>query len=199
MSVPNPRGSPIEMVALSSSNRHAGVGGHFRRDATNHSRPWVKTAVAALLAAGAIGVAVLVLTGMKDRAIYSKPVDDLMSHRARFVGRPLRAEGDLVHGSLLKRETPCEYHFALQRNGVSLSVRYSGCVVPDTFRDVAGLDLTVTIEGELQDDGVFEASSVLAKCPSKYEMQQRKERGEALPHAPLATRASASDAVVHVP
>jgi len=59
-------------------------------------------------------------------------------------------------------------------------------VVPDTFRDVAGVDVGVTVEGELTADNRFEATSVLAKCPSKYEMQERKQRGEEMPHGPLA-------------
>ena len=61
--------------------------------------------------------------------------------------------------------------------------------MPDTFRDVPDIDVGVTVEGELQADDSFEATSVLAKCPSKYEMQQRKEHGEQMPHGPLAARA----------
>src|ERR1700737_4095141 len=59
-----------------------------------------------LVMAGA-AVAYLVLGGMKDNAIYSKPVDQLVQEKGRFVGRQVRAEGNLVHGSLMKREQPC--------------------------------------------------------------------------------------------
>ena len=55
--------------------------------------------------------------------------------------------------------------------------------MPDTFRDVPGMDVAVTAEGKLTDDGRFEASQIMAKCPSKYEMQQRAEAGEQAPHA----------------
>jgi cytochrome c-type biogenesis protein CcmE len=44
------------------------------------------------------------------------------------------------------------------------------------------MDVGVTVEGELQADNSFEATSVLAKCPSKYEMKDRKASGEAVPH-----------------
>jgi len=91
-----------------------------------------------------------------------------------------------VHGSLVKREQPCEYRFSIAKNGVELPVRFAQCVVPDTFRDVPDLDVGVTVEGELRSDDTFEATSVLAKCPSKYEMQERKQRGEQMPHGPLA-------------
>jgi cytochrome c-type biogenesis protein CcmE len=125
----------------------------------------------------------LVLTGMKDNAIYSKPIDQLVAQKAKFAGRPVRAEGTLVHGTLTKRETPCEYRFSIEKNGVAVPVKYAQCIVPDTFRDVAGMDVGVTVEGEILADNSFEATSVLAKCPSKYEMKDRAARGEQMPHA----------------
>jgi cytochrome c-type biogenesis protein CcmE len=143
--------------------------------------------VASGLAMVAAAIAGLVLTGMQDNAIYSKPVDQLLAQKAKFAGRPVRAEGNLIHGSLVKRDQPCEYRFSIAKNGAELPVRFAQCVVPDTFRDVPDLDVGVTVEGELQSDDTFEATSVLAKCPSKYEMQQRKGHGEQMPHGPLAS------------
>ncbi len=147
---------------------------------------WVGPAIASGLAMVAAAIAGLVLTGMQDNAIYSKPVDQLLASKAKFLGRPVRAEGNLVHGSLVKREQPCEYRFSIAKNGVELPVRFAQCVVPDTFRDVPDLDVGVTVEGEIQKDDSFEATSVLAKCPSKYEMKERKDRGEQMPHGSLA-------------
>src|SRR6185312_9564439 len=137
------------------------------------------------LVAVAAGLVAMVLGGMKDNAIYSKPVDQLMKERDRFAGRSVRAEGNLVHGSLVKRDSPCEYRFTITKNGVDVPVRYAQCVVPDTFRDVPGMDVGVTVEGQLQADNTFVASNVLAKCPSKYEMKERQQRGETMPHAAM--------------
>jgi cytochrome c-type biogenesis protein CcmE len=147
---------------------------------------WAGLAIAVGLAMGAAAIAALVLTGMQDKAIYSKGADELLAQKSKFMGRPVRAEGLLVHGSLIKRDQPCEYRFTIEKNGAELPVRYAQCVVPDTFRDVPDLDVGVTVEGELKADNSFEASSVLAKCPSKYEMQERKKNGEQMPHGPLA-------------
>jgi cytochrome c-type biogenesis protein CcmE len=147
---------------------------------------WVGPAIAVALAMGAAAIASLVLLGMQDKAIYSKGADELLAQKSKFLGRPVRAEGLLVHGTLVKREKPCEYRFTITKNGAELPVRFAQCVVPDTFRDVPDLDVGVTVEGELHTDDTFEASSVLAKCPSKYEMQQRKRNGEQMPHGPLA-------------
>ncbi len=149
-------------------------------------RRWVGLVIAVGLAMGAAGIAALVLTGMQDKAMYSKPVDELLAQKAKFVGRPVRAEGMLVHGSLVHRDQPCEYRFVIAKNGVELPVRYAQCVVPDTFKDVADIDVGVTAEGELLADNSFEASNILAKCPSKYEMDKRKKAGEHMPHGPLA-------------
>jgi cytochrome c-type biogenesis protein CcmE len=160
---------------------------HARGDYRADGRRWPGIAIAVGLAMGAATIAALVLTGMQDKAIYSRPVDALLAERAKFIGRPVRAEGNLVHGSLVKRDLPCEYRFSIEKNGVELPVRFAQCVVPDTFRDVPDLDVGVTVEGELQADASFEATSVLAKCPSKYEMQKRKQNGEQMPHSPLAS------------
>lgn len=173
-------GRPLTSAA-SPRPRHAAVA-HKEPQRTR----WTRAAVAVGLAMGAAALSTLVLTGMQDKAIYSKPVDELLAQKAKFVGRPVRAEGLLVHGSLTKRDQPCEYRFVISKNGAELPVRFAQCVVPDTFRDVPTMDVGVTVEGELLADATFEASSVLAKCPSKYEMQQRKENGEQMPHGPLA-------------
>ncbi|HEY8042471.1 MAG TPA: cytochrome c maturation protein CcmE [Polyangiaceae bacterium] len=154
-------------------------------DAPERAR-WVGPVIAVALAMGAGAIATLVLTGMQDKAIYSKGADELLAQKGKFLGRPVRAEGNLVHGSLVRRDKPCEYRFVIQKNGAELPVRFAQCVVPDTFRDVPDLDVGVTVEGELRPDDTFEASSVLAKCPSKYEMQQKKQNGEQMPHGPLA-------------
>lgn len=45
-----------------------------------------------------------------------------------------------------------------------LAVDYTG-IIPDTFVD----DADVVVEGKRRPDGVFEATTLLAKCPSKYE------------------------------
>jgi len=155
-------------------------------DATPERRRWTGAVIASALAMGAAAIATLVLTGMQDNAIYSKPVDELLAQRTKFTGRPVRAEGSLIHGSLVKRDQPCEYRFSIAKNGAELPVRFAQCVVPDTFRDVPDIDVGVTVEGELKTDGSFEATSVLAKCPSKYEMRDRKKNGEQMPHGPLA-------------
>ena len=138
--------------------------------------------LAGLLVAGG-ALLVLVLTSFKGSAIYSKKVDELLAERDRLASRNVRVEGSLVKGSLRRRDDPCEYRFNIAKNGADLEVRFPQCVVPDTFRDVPGMDVDVTAEGKLSAGGYFEATQIMAKCPSKYEMKQRASKGEAAPHA----------------
>jgi cytochrome c-type biogenesis protein CcmE len=133
----------------------------------------------------AMGVAILaiVFTGIDNAAVYSKGVDQLLQEKDRFTNRNVRVVGTLVRGSLMRRNEPCEYRFQIHKAQSSLNVRYPQCVIPDTFRDVPNVDVEVTAEGKLQQDGIFVARHIMAKCPSKYDMKQRKQSGEAAPHA----------------
>lgn len=137
--------------------------------------------VAALLVMGT-AVLALVLTSFKQSAVYSKGVDELVAEKEKIGGRNVRVAGNLVKGTLRKRDEPCEYRFTITKNEKTLDVRYAQCVVPDTFRDVPGMDVEVTAEGKLHGEGYFEANQIMAKCPSKYEMKDRVQKGEQKPH-----------------
>jgi cytochrome c-type biogenesis protein CcmE len=149
--------------------------------------PESKRNLGLLLGLLAIGGAILtfVLARPSDNMIYSKGVDQVLSTWDAQGERNLRVQGVLVHGSLLKREEPCEYRFRIRDIANSgkgdVEVRYASCIVPDTFRDVKGMDVEVTAEGQLA-GGFLQAKHIFAKCPSKYEMQQRQAAGEQAPH-----------------
>ena len=125
----------------------------------------------------------LVFTSFKGGSVYSKGVDDLNRDKDKYSDRAVRVEGTLVKGTLVRRDQPCEYRFTIAKKGVALPVRYAQCFVPDTFRDMPGMDVSVTAEGKLTESGAFEASNIIAKCPSKYEMKDRAKAGEKAPHA----------------
>lgn len=137
--------------------------------------------LAALLVMGA-GILGLVLTSFKQSAVYSKGVDELVAEKEKIGSRNVRVAGNLVKGTLKRRDEPCEYRFAITKNEKTIDVRYAQCVVPDTFRDVPGMDVEVTAEGKLHEEGYFEANQIMAKCPSKYEMKDRMQKGEQKPH-----------------
>lgn len=138
-----------------------------------------------VMVAGIVG---LFLVGFQDAAIYSLPVEDVLARQAELSGRRLRIDGELVPGTLVKRDKPCEYRFRARRappegekavaGGESLEIRYPQCVVPDAFRDVPEGGVLVTVEGTLLAEGHFEATNILAKCASKYDAETHEMKPE---------------------
>jgi cytochrome c-type biogenesis protein CcmE len=159
---------PISAIEVSADNERGGV------------PPIVKVAIVFTMLGGAL---TLLLFGSQasDALVYSKLVDEVLTKPSDFRGRELRVEGDLKQGSIQFREDPCEYRFVLGKPGKEMPVRFPQCIVPDTFKD--GVGLKVTVQGKLTQDGYFLANQVIAKCPSKYEMNERAKQGEAVPHA----------------
>jgi|SRR5688572_11401316 len=142
-------------------------------DAEEQKRSW--GLLAGLMALGG-GVLFFVFNSGQDAVVYSYQVDELKAQAADLGERQVRVQGMLVSGTLERRDEPCEYRFMMQKAGVHgaepLKVQYAQCVVPDTFRDVKGVEVEVTAEGRLAEDGHLEASKIFAKCPSKYEMKE---------------------------
>lgn len=170
-----PRDPPATVVDPAS--RHSSTRGGVKPAS---KRSWVFLVGLALMGATILAVA---LTGLDNAAVYSKGVDQLLAERERFGSRNVRVVGTLVRGSLARRNEPCEYRFRLHKGAAELAVHYPQCIIPDTFRDVPNVDVEVTAEGRLQKDGTFMAHQIMAKCPSKYDMKQRTQAGEAVPHA----------------
>lgn len=138
------------------------------------------------------GILALVLTSFENATVYARGVDELIRDQEKLNGRNVRVQGTLVKGSLLHRPDPCEYRFKIENKGSVLPVRYSQCIVPDNFRDAPGMDVTVITEGKLATNGHFEATNIMAQCPSKYEMQERAKKGEKAPHAMIPPAAALS-------
>ena len=129
-----------------------------------------------VLVAVTVAIVALVMTSFKDSTIYSKGIDQLVAEKGRWVGRTVRVEGTLVRGTLKFREKPCEYQFDATRGGATIHVKYASCIKPDTLRDDMP-EVGVTAEGKLTEQGDFVATNVLAKCPSKYEMKDKAQKG----------------------
>jgi cytochrome c-type biogenesis protein CcmE len=132
--------------------------------------------IAGLLVLAAGGISAMVLTNFKESSVYARGIDQLIGEKDKWVGRSVRIEGILVKGSLKFQEKPCEYQFDATKGGQTLHIRYPSCIKPDTLRDDMP-EVGVTAEGKLLATGEFQASNVLAKCPSKYEMKDKAKGG----------------------
>jgi cytochrome c-type biogenesis protein CcmE len=144
----------------------------------------VKVSVVFVVLGGALAL-LMFGSGASDALVYSKLVHEVVSKPGEFRGRALRVEGELKQGSIQFREDPCEYRFVIGKEGKELPIRFPQCIVPDTFKD--GVGLQVSVQGKLTDEGYFLANKVIAKCPSKYEMQEREKKGEKMPHGTMPT------------
>lgn len=151
-----------------------------REDAPKGVPASLKIAIVLTLLVGGV-VALILNSDAGDALAYSKLVHEVVDDPAAFQGRQLRVEGQLKQGSIRFREDPCEWRFVIEKQGRELPVRFPQCVVPDTFRD--GFNIQVTVQGRLQNDRTFLATEVIPRCPSKYEMQERLQNGEQMPHA----------------
>lgn len=70
----------------------------------------------------------------------------------------------VVPGSIQRFAGGREYSFVVTDGGNTVPVQYRG-IAPDTFTD--GVD--VVVEGRMGQDGTFRATTLLAKCASRYE------------------------------
>jgi len=157
-------------------------------EASKGLSPSIKIGVVLVLLGGAVAF-LLFGSSAQDAFVYSKLVNEVMVDPGQFAGRELRVEGELKNGSVQFREQPCEWRFVLSKGEHEMPVQFPQCVVPDTFRD--GMGISVTVQGQLGADGAFLANQVVPRCPSKYEMEQRKKNGETMPHAEPVPTASA--------
>jgi cytochrome c-type biogenesis protein CcmE len=81
--------------------------------------------------------------------------------------RNVRVAGYVVGESIVWTARDLQLAFDIVDESGQLSVLYAGSR-PDMFRDGA----EVVVEGKLTSEGVFEARTMLLKCPSKYEEAQ---------------------------
>jgi len=112
----------------------------------------------------------LLWSTLREGTEYFKLVDEVVTDRAAWEGKPMQIKGYVVPGSRMQKPGTLEYKFKVQNNpshaaepGAVIDAWYTG-VVPDTFNDEA----EVVLHGRLGPDG-FHADNVIAKCPSKYE------------------------------
>jgi cytochrome c-type biogenesis protein CcmE len=99
---------------------------------------------------------------------------------SEFLAEPAAAEagfrvnGKVESGTIVRMPTGQDVTFVMTDGRSALPVAYHG-IVPDTFVD--GAD--VVVEGRLGTDGTFQAHTLLAKCPSKYEAADEEPRAAA--------------------
>ena len=120
----------------------------------------------------ALLVTYLIWTGVSESMVYYLTPVELM---ARVEADPtfhqvgVKVSGRVLQGSWSRAEDELLHGFTvvdLEDESVRFLVEYRD-ILPDTFTDDGNGD--VVVEGRFREDGVFEATIVLAKCGSRYE------------------------------
>jgi cytochrome c-type biogenesis protein CcmE len=118
-----------------------------------------------MIGGGIVLAAVLFLAyaGSGDSWVKYLSVDE---YTAEPANRPLRVR---LHGTVAEEGLEADAglmqaNFSIQGDSTAVPVTFSG-IVPDMFQ--AGAE--VVVEGKLDENGVFQADTLLTKCASKYE------------------------------
>ncbi len=120
-------------------------------------------------------IGTLIYTSIGNAATFYLTVDELKDKQEEAVGKRIKVSGNIVGESINFDSSQILLMFELEgENGFRVPIQYDG-VKPDTLND----GWEAIVEGELNSEGVFIASELLVKCPSKYEAME--ENGEEIP------------------
>jgi cytochrome c-type biogenesis protein CcmE len=109
----------------------------------------------------------LMATSIKDTGMYYLTPSELSTKLAAdpsFRNTGVKMGARVVPGTIQRAPGGKEYVFNVTDGAKGYLVVYKG-IAPDTFTD--GVD--VVVEGRMAQDGTFHATTLLAKCASRYE------------------------------
>jgi len=107
----------------------------------------------------------LIYMGLSQFATNYLTVSEFLAEGESISGKQVRVAGQIVPDSVNQDIKNFTLNFTITDGEATLPVFYQGLDVPDTFK--AGTDIVV--EGKSDRQGVFNASKLITKCPSKYE------------------------------
>ncbi len=112
-----------------------------------------------------LAIGYLGYTGFTGAATYYYTVGELLAQGNSTYGENVRVNGQAAPGSVEQEPGGFTLRFIMADvdGGKSLPVVYQG-VVPDTFK----VGNEVVVEGHLNSNGIFQANTIMPKCPSKY-------------------------------
>ena len=120
-------------------------------------------------------MALLMMQGVKQFGQYSMTPAELAtaaSRDPRIYETGLKMEAKVVPGTIRRNTASQTIDFQVSDGKQVYPVTYRG-LAPDTFTDKQ--EIEVVVEGRLGRDGVFRATTLLAKCGSRYEAQYKTD------------------------
>ncbi len=144
-----------------------------------------KFLIGGLLVLGTSGV--LMASSVKETAQYFLTPTELaakIQDSPRFQKVGVKIGATVVNGTIERAADGRSVTFQMTDSTTTYKVHYKG-VIPDTFTE----GVNVVVEGRLNDAGTFEATTLLAKCASRYENEP--ERYPQSPSYPAGTKPGA--------
>ena len=111
----------------------------------------------------AVAVGVLFFRAFQDSASTYYTVTQILGSGNSTSNKNVRVNGDVALGSLQQKPGDLNVKFSVSDGVQTMPVVFRG-VVPDTFQE----GNPVVVEGSLDASGVFQAKTMMVKCPSKY-------------------------------
>lgn len=131
-----------------------------------------KFLIGGLLVLGPVGY--LMASSIRETGEYYLTPTELeakLSADSTFHNVGVKVGARVVPGTIQRDPGGREYAFRVTDGARTFPVVYRG-IAPDTFTD--GVD--VVVEGRMGNDGTFRATTLLAKCASRYENAPEKYR-----------------------
>jgi cytochrome c-type biogenesis protein CcmE len=117
-----------------------------------------------------MAIGYLIYTGISDTGVYYRTVSEVLDMASIFDGQSLRVSGEVVENTVQYDQENLILNFAvrdMENDRLTMDARYRG-IMPDAFKE----GVEVILEGTYsQNDNLFHATVLLAKCPSKYEAE----------------------------
>ena len=108
-------------------------------------------------------LAYMIYGGMQEAMVYFKMPTELRAEEKSLQGKFVRMGGMVVKGSLEKDLQNLTYKFQITDGATAFPVFFKG-VPPDLFVEGKG----AVVEGRVGDDGVFQATMIMAKHAEDY-------------------------------
>ncbi len=132
-----------------------------KRPQTRRKRFPVSFLIAGIAILGAVFY--LVYANTQANSVYYMTVSELR-HCTTCITQSVRVAGVVQQGSIVRNDQQDRVSFVINDGKQSMPVTYTG-VVPDIFRP----GIQVVVEGHYAGQGAFQAQTLLAKCPSKFQ------------------------------
>ncbi|HEY32069.1 MAG TPA: cytochrome c maturation protein CcmE [Dehalococcoidia bacterium] len=115
----------------------------------------------------AVAVGLLVYASLGSAVSYYLTVSELLDKGSELYGERVRVAGKVANNSIEWDADTLELGFVITEGGEDLLVVYEGAR-PSGLKE----DSNVLVEGEYRSDNTFQASTIILKCPSKYEPEE---------------------------